>query len=130
MSSETTNLAIPGTQSTPEITADWDSGLLTMRGDSYPENTFEIFDQVIGWVEKYLAAAQRPLRLEMYLIYLNTSSIRAMIDMLDLLETAHGEGREVGLKWFYDYRNHRVAELAEEFKEDYTFPFEILSFGE
>lgn len=130
MSSEATNLAIPGTQSTPEINADWDSGVLTMKGDSYPENTFEIFDQVIGWVEKYLASAQRPLRLELYLIYLNTSSIRAMIDMLDLLETAHGEGRGVGLKWFYDYRNHRVAELAEEFKEDYTFPFEILSFGE
>lgn len=130
MSSEAINLAISGTQSTPEITADWDSGLLTMRGDSYPENTFEIFDQVIGWVEKYLAAAQRPLRIELYLIYLNTSSIRAMIDILDLLETAHGDGNEVGLKWFYDYRNHRVAELAEEFKEDYTFPFEILSFGE
>lgn len=130
MSSEAINLKITGTQSIPEITADWESGLLTMKGDSYPENTFEIFEQVIRWVENYLCSAQRPLRVELFLIYLNTSSIRAMIDILDLLESAHGEGRGVGLKWFYDYRNHRVAELAEEFKEDYAFPFEILSFGE
>ncbi|MGZ8216025.1 biofilm regulation phosphoprotein SiaC [Methylomagnum sp.] len=130
MSSEAINLAIPGTQSTPEITANWEVGVLTMKGDSYPENTFEIFDQVINWVEKYLDSAQRPLSIELCLIYLNTSSIRAMIDILDLLEAAHGQGCEVGLKWLYDYRNHRVAELAEEFKEDYTFPFEILSFGE
>jgi len=121
------NLHIPGTSSTPEIRADWSEGTLFLKGDSYPENTFEIFDQVIGWVERFLAEAQTPLHLELHLIYLNTSSVRAMIDILDLLETAHGRGRPVSVKWYYDHRNQRVAELAEEFKEDYTFPFDILT---
>ena len=34
------DLNIPGTQSTPAITADPARGLLTMRGDSYPEKLF------------------------------------------------------------------------------------------
>jgi len=120
-------LHIPGTPSTPEIRADWSEGTLYLKGDSYPENTFEIFDQVIGWVERYLAEAPNPLRLELHLIYLNTSSVRAMIDILDLLEAAHGRGRAVSVQWYYDHRNQRVAELAEEFKEDYTFAFDILT---
>lgn len=126
---EEKSFSIPGTQSSPDIKADWDAGVLAMAGDSYPENTFELFGQVIAWVENYLCYANRPLVLELRLIYLNTSSIRAMIDIFDLLETARGKGSEVAVKWLYDYRNERVAELAEEFKEDYTFPFEILSIG-
>lgn len=128
---EDKNFAIPATQSTPDIKVDWDAGLLAMAGDSYPENTFELFGRVIAWVESFLSQPNHPpLRLELRLVYLNTSSIRAMIDIFDLLETAHGKGGDVAVQWLYDYRNERVAELAEEFKEDYTFSFEILAVGE
>lgn len=118
-------LTIPGTQSTPSIEADGEQGLVRMQGDSYPENSFELFGPVIAWVERYLDGGTRPLNLELRLIYLNTSSIRAMMDIFDLLEAAHGKGREVSLTWYYDSRNERVAELAGEFKEDCTFPFVI-----
>jgi len=98
-----------------------------MQGDSYPENPFELFGPVIRWVEEYLERDTRPLALELELLYLNTSSIRAMMEIFDLLESAHGRGRAVGVNWYYDRNNERVAELAEEFKEDCTFPFAILA---
>ena len=37
------NLKIESTQSTPSIVADARAGTLEMRGDSYPENSFELF---------------------------------------------------------------------------------------
>jgi len=120
-------LSIPGTQSTPAIEADWDSGVLSMQGDSYPENSYELFQQVFDWVSRFLAEENRPLTLELALLYLNTSSIKAMMDIFDLLEEAHGEGKAVAVNWRYDRRNERVAELAEEFKEDCSFPFAIVS---
>ena len=49
-----------------------------------------------------------------------------MMDIFDLLEEAHDDGREVSTVWYYDEDNERIAELAEEFKEDCTFPFEIV----
>ncbi|KAA0693885.1 DUF1987 domain-containing protein [Halopseudomonas laoshanensis] len=122
-----TDFSIPGTQSTPEIRSDWDAGLLYMQGDSYPENSFELFGQVLDWIEQYLRETGRPLTLELHLLYLNTSSIKALMDIFDQLEAAHGEGKSVQVNWRYDPRNERVAELAEEFKEDCTFPFDILS---
>lgn len=121
------NLSLPGSQSTPDIQADWEAGLLSMAGESYPENTYELFEQVIRWVESYLSETEGPLRLELKLNYLNTSSIRAMIDIFDLLQESFDDGRELEVRWMYDSRNPRSAELGEEFKEDYTFPFAILT---
>ena len=118
-------LNISGSQSTPSIVADWDQGRLTMQGDSYPENSFEFFYQVIDWIERYLNESQVPFHLELRLVYMNTSSVKAMMDIFDLLEDAHGRGRQVSVNWYYDPRNERVLDLADEFREDCSFPFEI-----
>ena len=120
-------LEIPETGSTPYIRADWDTGVLIMKGDSYPENSFALFQPVVDWVSRFLDQGNRPLKLQLELLYLNTSSIRALMDILDLLEEAHGKGVPVTVEWSYDAANERVGELAEEFKEDCTFPFAIVA---
>ena len=118
-------LNIEGGQSTPGIVGDWEKGVLSMHGDSYPENSFEFFTTVISWIEDFLTQKTEPLTLELGLIYMNTSSVKAMMDIFDLLEEAHNKGRAVRADWRYDPQNERVRELAEEFREDYTFPFLI-----
>lgn len=120
-----TNLALAATVSTPAVQADWQSGVLSMVGESYPENTYEIFDEIIAWVEAFLGESDKPLRVELQLNYLNTSSIRAMIDIFDCLQAAHDDGRELSVSWLYDSRNPRSADMGEEFKEDYSFAFTI-----
>ncbi len=119
------NLIVPATQSTPSVKADWNAGLLKMAGESYPENTYDIFSDIITWVDTYLDETDSPLKLELHLNYLNTSSIRAMIDIFDRLQIAFESGRDLAVAWLYDSRNPRSAELGEEFKEDYTFDFAI-----
>lgn len=121
------NLEISRTQSSPQVMAEVVTGKLHMAGDSYPENSFEFFMPIINWVNGYLALEEQPaLSLELNLLYLNTSSVKAMMDIFDLLEEAHGDGKEVAVNWYYDAENERIAELAEEFKEDCSFPFNIV----
>lgn len=119
------NLNIAGTPSSPRIDADWNGGVLAIGGDSYPENSYEFYGPVLDWVERYLGAGSAPLRLELRLMYLNTSSIKVMMDLFDRLEEVHRDGRTASVVWYYDARNERVAELADEFREDCSFPFEI-----
>lgn len=121
------DLDIPRTNSTPAIVADPARGVLSMHGDSYPENSFALFQPVLDWVEDYLTKTDQPLRLELELLYLNTSSVRALMDILDRLEEAYQENRRVSVIWLYDAANERVAELAEEFKEDCSYPFDIMA---
>jgi len=119
------DLNIQGTQSTPAIRTDRAAGLVSIAGDSYPENSFEFFGRLIDWVETYLKAGSESLRLKLRLVYMNTSSVKAMMDIFDLLEEAHGKGRPVSVDWYYDPRNERVLDVADEFREDCSFPFRI-----
>ena len=124
------NLNIAGTQSTPSIVADRGAGIVEMRGDSYPENSFELFAPLLAWIETYLRDTDAALKLDLHLLYLNTSSVKVMMDIFDMLEQAHQEGREVAVNWYFDEQNERVGELAEEFKEDCSFPFMISTLTE
>lgn len=119
------DLDIAQTPSTPSVHTDRSRGRVTMAGDSYPENPFEFFQPIIEWIEAFLDNDNRPLSFDLELVYLNTSSIRAMMDIFDRMEEAHQNGRQVSVLWTYDPDNERVGELAEEFKEDCTFPFTI-----
>jgi len=119
------NLEIAQTASTPKVLADSAQGRVFMAGDSYPENPFEFFQPIIDWIDTFLDKNDKPLGFDLELIYLNTSSIRAMMDIFDRLEESHQNGRSVSVLWSYDPDNERVGELAEEFKEDCTFPFTI-----
>lgn len=123
-------LELSATASTPAVLADPELGLLELRGDSYPENSFQFFTPVLEWVQTYLGERQGSLRLELHLLYLNTSSVKVMMDLFDLLEGVHQDGRPVSVTWYYAPENSRIAELAEEFKEDCTFPFDIVTTDE
>jgi hypothetical protein len=123
------DLNFTATPSTPAVAANASAGTLELRGDSYPENSLEFFQPVVAWISDYLKDCDNPLALELHLLYLNTSSVKAMMDIFDMLEAAHAAGRAVGVRWYYDRDNERIADLAEEFKEDCTFPFDILRGG-
>jgi len=120
------NLSSAATASSPRVRSDAEAGLLELAGESYPENSFEFFRPILGWVADFLARDDRPLRVELRLTYLNTSSIKCMMDLLDAMEEAHLSGRAVSLTWFYDPENDRALDLAEEFREDLGLPFHIV----
>jgi hypothetical protein len=120
------NLSLPATASSPQVEALEAEGRLLLAGESYPENSFEFFQPVLGWVADFLDRDERPLAVDLHLTYLNTSSIKCMMDLLDALEEAHLSGRGVAVTWTYDPENDRALDLAEEFKEDLSLPFALV----
>ena len=117
------NLTLAATSSTPEVHFDGSSGLLILRGESYPENSFGFYAPLLQWVESFLESTKVAVKLEIGLTYMNTSSIKSLMDFLDLLEEAHKSERDVTVTWFYDEENDRALEMAEEFREEVTLPF-------
>jgi SiaC family regulatory phosphoprotein len=122
------DINISGTLSTPSIQTNWQDGWCEMSGDSYPENSYEVFSPVLAWIDAFLEQ-KKPLSLKLRLLYLNTSSIKIMMEIFDALQAAFDDSQTVSVEWLYENGNQRVAELAEEFKEDCSFPFEIKSYA-
>ena len=119
------NYYLDKTNSTPLIDFNATTGELLMEGESYPENSFEFYHPMKTWMSIFLAQNRVCVRLHIRLTYLNTSSTKIMMDLLDLLEEAHRRGGKVTVIWYCDRHNERAIETAEEFKEEITFPFEI-----
>ena len=119
-------LAIAQTSSTPLVRFDEATGTLCIAGESYPENSFVFYGPILTWLKQHLKNTAR-LTLDITIIYMNSSSTKCMLDLLDLLEEAAGKGAEVTAVWRYDAENPRSLELAEEFCEEVTFPFEVVA---
>ncbi len=123
-------LHIAGTKSSPEILFDHTTGVLSMSGESYPENSFEFYGPVVSWLSGFLKAHNGPVTFNIHLSYLNTGSTKCMMDILDLLEEAFLAGVQVVVNWYCDEENDRAVETAEEFKEEITLPFAIIPISE
>ncbi|TEB05391.1 hypothetical protein Psch_02432 [Pelotomaculum schinkii] len=116
---------IEATKSTPEIK--FAGNTLTIKGQSYPENSVGFYAPVFAWVDEYLEELDEGKAIfEFNLIYINTSSSKCMMDFIDKLQEAFSRGKQVMIKWYCDPDNESLLECAEEFKEDVEFPFEII----
>jgi hypothetical protein len=116
------DLFIARTKSSPEIRFDPDSRALEISGESYPENSFDFYAPVLAWLSESLPSLPG-LRLEVSVSYMNSSSIKCMLDILDVVQSAFAEGKSVSVTWNYETDNPRSLDLAEEFKSEVTLPF-------
>jgi hypothetical protein len=119
------NLYLQETKSSPAIAFNGESGVLEISGESFPENAYEFYKPVLNWITRFCAHFTESIVFNCRISYLNTGSIRTMLDVFDLFEDRFRQGREVRVTWFCDSENDRAVEIAEEFMEDVTFPFDI-----
>ncbi len=122
------NLMIEATKSSPSINFDADSCNLSIEGASYPENTSNFFIDVVDWVADLLADTNRKVTLNIKLSYFNTSTSKALLDIIDMMEEKHKNGGNVELNWYYREDHENIQESGEEFAEDITFPFNLISY--
>lgn len=120
-------IQMEATASTPQILFDPNRALLEMTGESYPENALAFYDPLIDALQAYLKKPGTALTIELRLSYMNTSSIKSLIDILDLAEEAHLAGKTIKVFWYHDSEDDRSLEVAEEFCEDLTLPFETVA---
>lgn len=119
-------LRIDPKKDSPGILCDPEQGRVEINGESYPENAAKFYTPVFAWIEAYLQAA-RPLAVDLRLTYLNSSSSKIVLNLLDLLENAVGRGIQVEVRWFYHVDNQTLLDCGEEFAEDCgDLPFHLV----
>ncbi len=113
-------LVLEATHSSPYLSFDEEAGLLEIRGKSYPENAAKFYGPVLEWLRNYLASvdSETTTVVNMEIIYLNSSSSKAFLNLFEALEGAAKEGRKVIVNWLYHGENETALECGEEFAED------------
>jgi hypothetical protein len=113
------NLAIEATKSSPYVHFDASAGLLEISGKSYPENAAKFFAPIFSWLNEYLANAEVQLvTVDMELIYFNSSSSKALMNVFEILDEAASSGKHIVVNWLYHEDNDTILEAGEEFKDE------------
>jgi hypothetical protein len=112
-------LDIEATSRTPAVSFDFAGHRLKIAGESYPEDVTEFYGPVFAALDAYLGQlGSGSCRIDFELIYLNSSSAKAVMMLMDKLDAAAKKGASVDIHWFYDTEDDTMQELGEEFGED------------
>lgn len=122
------DLSISQTRATPQIDFSFKNRILSINGQSYPENAFQFYEPILSWVEEFLGTVKgdQPVELKISMPYFNTSSSKCILRLLECFEKAMKDGRKVIVNWYYDEENESEYECAEELKEFVDLEFNIL----
>lgn len=122
-------LLIEGSKSTPEVVFDPQQNILLLRGQSYPENAFKFYEPIFNWIDNYLSQLNTEVivKIDFILPYINTSSSKCIMMLLEKLDNAYLAGKHLSINWYYNEDNDSELECAEEFKEDLNLPFNIIT---
>ncbi|WP_409345372.1 DUF1987 domain-containing protein [Paenibacillus sp. MBLB4367] len=124
-------LHVEATKTTPEVRFDPEAGTLSIAGQSYPENAFRFYEPLLSWLDDYLIQLNHDtvVSIELHLPYINTSSTKCFMMLLEKLDEAFGAGKAIEVRWYCNEENEAEQECAEEFMEDLNVPFAILPRG-
>lgn len=113
------NLNIEATEYTPKIVLDSKQDLIDIRGDSFPENTFDFYKPVVKWLKQYFEEANKTTTINIDINYFNSSSSQLFFDIFDIFEEASENQNSLEINWIYSSKNESAQEAGEDFVDEF-----------
>lgn len=114
---------------TPNVNFSAATGKCVLQGESYLEDSFEFYANLTRWIEQYLGSGKSTLEVDFKLTYFNTSSSRAILELLRKLKMWQAEGKQITVNWFYpDPDDDDLLMEAEDFMDDAKIKMNLISY--
>jgi glutaredoxin-related protein len=102
------DLIIQSTASTPEIYFK-QSGHLSIKGKSLPEDPKRFYSSLFSWVEELTV---ENVQLDVKLEYVNTSSSKKILEFIKMVDSKDNV-RHLNLNWYYEIDDLDMLEFGE-----------------
>jgi len=106
---------------TPEIDFDPEKALLSIRGNSSPEDVRSLYYPVIDWLrefygqitkKEYTFSKSNPLIMRIDLGYFNSSSAKFLFDIINEMKKIKEAGCRVSVEWVYEREDLDMKEAG------------------
>ncbi len=111
-------LTLAPTERSPAVAFDPGAGRLSITGESYPEDAAGFFGPILAHLQDWLDAEGPALTADLELVYFNSSSAKALMNLFQLFERAAAQGRQVTVNWRFAADDETMKEFGEDFSED------------
>lgn len=114
----------------PEVNFNFENGECEIKGESYMEETYKFYLPLINWIKEYTKNEKKKLDLNIKLVYLNTSSTKCVLDILELLKDYEDQGGNINVNWFFDKSDPDMIDEVEDFEAESGVKIKLIEFEE
>ena len=112
------SLHIDATENSPQVTMDYEKGLIELEGKSYPENTFEFYTPILNWLENYCKnETSKETTVAMKLNYFNSATSQVLFDFFDHI--ADAELENLSVLWYYNAEKKSSLRDYEDYADEF-----------
>ena len=111
------DIIIQETERTPEIKLLLSEGLLSIKGESFPEDVAAFYGQVISSIDSLKGELDKKMKVVVALIYTNSSSIKALYRIFEGLDNIRQTGGDLDVTWLFQEDDDIMEELGEDFRD-------------
>ena len=111
---------VPATSCSPEIDFRFSQHILSIRGESYPENAAAFYGPVIASLKGYLESLDGcSAEINVELKYFNSSSTKILLGLFETLNNSVRAGNDIILNWYYHEEDDTILEFGEDLHSDF-----------
>lgn len=122
------SIRLAGTERTPEVAFDPQSGTLRMVGCCIHENTEAFFRPLLDRAEAYVGQPAAHTTIQIFLDYFNSSTAKYLLDLLKLFDGLHhAQPGTVELEWHYEADDLDMQEAGSDYKALLDMPVHLVS---
>src|ERR1051325_8296754 len=114
-------LLIPNTIRTAGVNFDPDKALLSIKGNSIPENSDGFYQPLHDWIEEFNKSYKGKVTLRIFMTYFNTASIRHIIGIMKKLIANYGTN--LTIQWAYEKGDEEIRDRGQDLSEVVKFNF-------
>jgi len=118
-------LELKETSNTPHVIMDNLSGIISIEGKSFPEDSKEFYKSLLDWMEEYKHTNPKELTLTFNLFYLSSSSIISVKQLLLKLIEISDSGTKTKVLWCYDDDDDDIKKTGEDYARITKLDFEF-----
>jgi hypothetical protein len=105
---------VRGVYIAPAVDFSASSGLCTLEGESFLEETSNFYAPLLEWITEYVTTG-KPITFEIKLTYFNTSTSKWILNILHTLKAYIDKGGEVKVNWYFFKDDIDMAEEIEDY---------------
>ena len=103
---------------------------LSVLGESFPEDVSAFYGEVISAINQLATTTKGKLEVEMAMVYINSSSIKAMYRIFEGIDAYRQAGNEVQVTWKAEADDDIMQELGEDLKDRFqALNFTVVQHG-
>jgi hypothetical protein len=111
------------TDRTPEVSFDFEKGVFSFKGESYPEDASAFFGPLHQALEEFLGTDfDDEIVFDVEFAYFNSSSAKVLMNLFQLLEdAAKNQAKKTVINWHYNEDDDTMLEFGEDFASDMEY---------